>query len=64
MFQPEGCIKARDENKACQLKKLLYGWKQAPKYGHEKFDGVITLSSIESIQLRDVFTLRLLMINV
>ena len=41
MEKPEGFIVKGQEHKVCKLVKSLYGFKQAPKQWHEKFDKVV-----------------------
>ncbi|WKA00091.1 hypothetical protein VitviT2T_018481 [Vitis vinifera] len=41
MEQPEGFVLLGNENKVCKLVKSLYGFKQAPKQWHKKFDHAI-----------------------
>ena len=41
MKQPEGFVVKGQEHKVCKLVKSLYGFKQAPKQWHEKFDRII-----------------------
>ncbi|XP_075088615.1 uncharacterized protein LOC142170623 [Nicotiana tabacum] len=41
MQQPEGFVLPGNEKKVCKLIKSLYGFKQAPKQWHERFDSVI-----------------------
>lgn len=38
MQQPEGFILPGNENKACHLKKSLYGLKQSPRQWYKRFD--------------------------
>ena len=38
MDQPEGFVEPGQESKVCKLIKSVYGWQQAPKQWHEKFD--------------------------
>ena len=42
MDQPDGFIANGQEGKVCKLLKSLYGFKQAPKQWHEKFDRTLT----------------------
>src|SRR6267154_2752413 len=42
MEQPQGFIAARQENKVCQLKKAIYGLKQASHTWNQQFHGVLT----------------------
>ena len=41
MEQLKGFIVPRQEKKICKLAKSLYGFKQAPKKWHEKFDNAM-----------------------
>jgi hypothetical protein len=47
MEQLEGFKITGQENKVCKLLKSLYGFKQAPKQWHERFDNVIISFSFE-----------------
>ena len=40
--QPEGFVVLGQENKVCKLVKSLYGFKQAPKQWHDRFDKTMT----------------------
>ena len=42
MKQPQGFIAARQEKKVCQLKKAIYGLKQASRAWNQQFHGVLT----------------------
>ena len=39
--QPEGFVVPGQEHKVCKLVKSLYGFKQAPKQFHQKFDDIV-----------------------
>ena len=61
--QPEGFVVPGKEKKVCKLIKSLYGLKQAPKQGHAKFDQTMLQMDLRSMNVINVFTLKILQIR-
>ena len=57
IMQPQGYIMLDKEHLVCKLKKNLYGWKQAPKQWHLKFDRFIASSGYTRLQADHCFYL-------